>query len=169
MQNKQINKQKKSKYEKYPPYTAAIFPLTLSWRRPLSYRNQSIDWFLYDNVLRHERIKDIAIGHVHESCVNKIDTISMFQCHIKLLFYVYTSTGYICKNLQIILNYVLRFLHHNSNWMSKYGEECMFEFYKWPVSENDFVKLGNLVIVIKENRLHRKNWSQEIYVWLESW
>ena len=35
--------------------------LTLWWRRPLSYRNQSIDllrksmdWFLYDNVLRHE-------------------------------------------------------------------------------------------------------------------
>ena len=38
--------------------------LTLSWRRPLSYRNQSIDllcksmnWFLYDNSLRHERVK----------------------------------------------------------------------------------------------------------------
>ena len=36
----------------------------LSWRRPLSYRNQSIDlqiksmdWFLYDNGLRHERVK----------------------------------------------------------------------------------------------------------------
>ena len=38
--------------------------LTLSWRRPLSYRNQSIDllsksmdWFLYDNDLRHESVK----------------------------------------------------------------------------------------------------------------
>ena len=38
--------------------------LTLSWRRPLSYRNQSIDlqsksmdWFLYGNGLRHERVK----------------------------------------------------------------------------------------------------------------
>ena len=43
--------------------------LTLSWRRLLSYRNQSIDlrrsidlqsksmdWFLYDNGLRHERV-----------------------------------------------------------------------------------------------------------------
>ena len=37
--------------------------LTLSWRRPLSYRNQiidllgkSMDWFLYDNGLRHERV-----------------------------------------------------------------------------------------------------------------
>ena len=38
--------------------------LTLSWRRPLSYRNQSndlhsksVDWFLYDSGLRHERVK----------------------------------------------------------------------------------------------------------------
>ena len=38
--------------------------LTLSWRRPLSYRNQSIDlqsksmdWFLYDRGLRHESVK----------------------------------------------------------------------------------------------------------------
>ena len=42
-----------------------FFPiLTLSWRRSLSYRNQStdlksksIDWFLYDKGLRHESIK----------------------------------------------------------------------------------------------------------------
>ena len=40
------------------------FNLTLSWRRPISYRNQSIDlrsksmdWFLYDIGLRHERVK----------------------------------------------------------------------------------------------------------------
>ena len=38
--------------------------LTLSWRRPISYRNQSIDlrsksmdWFLYDISLRHEKVK----------------------------------------------------------------------------------------------------------------
>ena len=38
--------------------------LTLSWRRPLSYRNQSsdllfklMDWFLYDNGRYHERVK----------------------------------------------------------------------------------------------------------------
>ena len=37
---------------------------TLSWRRPLSYRNQFIDlqsksvnWFLYDNGLCHERVR----------------------------------------------------------------------------------------------------------------
>ena len=44
--------------------------LTLSWQRPLSYRNQSIDllrksmdWFLYDNGLRHERVKSIEIKY----------------------------------------------------------------------------------------------------------
>ena len=43
----------------------SIKVLTLSRRRPLSYRNQSIDllcksmdWFLYDNGLRHGRVKE---------------------------------------------------------------------------------------------------------------
>ena len=42
---------------------------TLSWRGPLSYRNQSIDllgksmdWFLYDNGLCHERVKKPRSG-----------------------------------------------------------------------------------------------------------
>ena len=53
---------------------AAILPqkyLTLSWRRTLSYRNQSIDllrksmnWFLYDNGLRHERVKNNVTAYV---------------------------------------------------------------------------------------------------------
>ena len=41
-----------------------VLYLTLSWRRPLSYSNQStdlrsksMDWFLCDNSLRHERVK----------------------------------------------------------------------------------------------------------------
>ena len=40
---------------------------SLSWRRSLSYRNQSIgfhhksmDWFLYDKDLRHERVKVVV-------------------------------------------------------------------------------------------------------------
>ena len=43
----------------------AQLKLTLSWRRPLSYRNPSIDlpsksmgWHLYDNGLRHERVNE---------------------------------------------------------------------------------------------------------------
>ena len=45
--------------------------LTLSWRGPLSYRNQStdlqsksMDWFLYDNGLRHERVKKDKHQHI---------------------------------------------------------------------------------------------------------
>ena len=44
---------------------ALILILTLSWRRQLSYRNESIglqsksmDWFLYDNGLCHMRVDD---------------------------------------------------------------------------------------------------------------
>ena len=47
-------------------YKSNTLIFTLSWRRPLSYRNQSIDllhksvdWFQYDNGLRHERVKDL--------------------------------------------------------------------------------------------------------------
>ena len=47
--------------------------LTLSWRRSLSYRNQSIelhfksmDCFLYDRHLRYERVKRIEV--INESC-----------------------------------------------------------------------------------------------------
>ena len=34
-------------------------PLNISWRRSQSYRNQSMDWFLYHRNLRHERVKQI--------------------------------------------------------------------------------------------------------------
>ena len=44
-------------------YFVTCVNLTLSWRRPLPYRNQSIDlksksmdWFLYDNILHHPRV-----------------------------------------------------------------------------------------------------------------
>ena len=49
--------------------------LTLSWRRPYSYRNQStdslrnsMDWFLYDDGFRHERVKSlnqVVISHLY--------------------------------------------------------------------------------------------------------
>ena len=97
--------------------------------------------------------KDIAIGHVYTSCANEVDTISMFQCHVKLLFYVYTSTGYIFKNLKILMNYVLVSYTTIATFrMTKYGQECMFDFYKWPASENDFPKLRTLVILFKEKK-----------------
>ena len=52
-----------------------------SWQRPLSYRNQpidllhkSVDWFLYDNDLRHERVNRFSF-----SLVALIDTTGAFK------------------------------------------------------------------------------------------
>ena len=49
---------------KFSIFDSVSFLLTLSWRRPLSYKNhyidlrsKSMDWFLYGNGLRHERVK----------------------------------------------------------------------------------------------------------------
>ena len=61
--------------------------LTLSRRRPLSYRNQSIDllckpmdWFLYDNGLRHQ----IFGKCVHSQISDYFEIIfSKFQCHFR--------------------------------------------------------------------------------------
>ena len=59
-------------------YSSKYF--NLSWRRPLSYRNQSIDllrksmdWFLYDNGLRHERVK-----RMHWTELNRIKDLINF-------------------------------------------------------------------------------------------
>ena len=57
-----ISKKEKNKLLLDPWHSSKEQILALSWRRPLSYRNQSInlqsksmDWFLYDNGFRHER------------------------------------------------------------------------------------------------------------------
>ena len=56
--------------------------LILLWRRPLSYRNQpidllckSMDWFLYDNGLRHERVNSF-----HVSSLYFVSVISHTNC-----------------------------------------------------------------------------------------
>ena len=67
--------------------------LTISWRRPLSYRNQSIDlqsksvdWFLYDNGLRHERVKlgDELIARL--KLIKNLDQVCLFSSLIIILF-----------------------------------------------------------------------------------
>ena len=56
-----------SKYAINFGYTANrilyLWFLTFSWRRSVSYRNQSesMDWFLYDRDLRHERVKTLWV------------------------------------------------------------------------------------------------------------
>ena len=61
----------------------------------------------------------------------------MFQYDIKLLCNLYTSAGYIFKNLQILINNVLVSCTTAATfWMTKDGEEYMFDFYKWPISDS---------------------------------
>ena len=71
--------------------------LTLSWRRPLSYRNQSTDllcksmeWFLYDNGLRHERVKlQVLMSYLIEgSFFNtlKLPRVSFWLLFLQILF-----------------------------------------------------------------------------------
>ena len=71
-------------------------PLTVSWRRPLSYRNQSIDllcksmdWFLYDNGLRHERVKSDSSKNPFLQCL--ICRTCFDEC---ILFHVVTRRHY---------------------------------------------------------------------------
>ena len=70
-----------------------FFPiLTLSRRRPLSYRNQSIDllrksmdWFLYDNGLHNERVKQQNFVYVLLSVENI--TLLVTLTHFRPMFY----------------------------------------------------------------------------------
>ena len=67
------------------------FSLTLSRRRPLSYRNQFIDllrklmdWFLYDNGLRHERVKQFR-----QFC--NFCLITILLCFLKMKVKIYSK------------------------------------------------------------------------------
>ena len=61
-----------------------LLDLTLSRRRPLSYRNQltdlqskSMDWFLYDNGLHHKRVK--GFGKYLETCTGTTPSRDLFS------------------------------------------------------------------------------------------
>ena len=59
------------------------FAKALSRWRPLSYRNQSksMDWFLYDNGLRHERVNCI----VHDLLLAKLSAYGFDYSSVKLV------------------------------------------------------------------------------------
>ena len=70
--------------------TTALY-LTLPWRRPLPCRNQrrSMDWFLYDNGLRHERVKfwsKTSSRNSYVECVISIKTAN-FKFSLKISFH----------------------------------------------------------------------------------
>ena len=72
--------------------------LTLSWRRPISYRNQSIelqsksmDWFLYHSGLRHERVRSL----IFQNCLDIVCTSleKCFSCNKKGFFHPSKRSG----------------------------------------------------------------------------
>ena len=84
-----------------------IFLLTLSWRRPLSYTNQStdllcilMDWFLYDNSLRYEIVKD-------KPNIWNPKLIFMLTDFFESAFSIYK---YVKKSLMVIINFWRYFL-----------------------------------------------------------
>ena len=73
---------------------------TLSWRRSLSYRtqstdlqNKSMDWFLYDRDLRHEKIKRQLWNYK----LNQTFQIRIIHC----------SNKYLWKNEKYVLQYIV--------------------------------------------------------------
>ena len=90
-----------------------IQSLTLSWRRPLSYRNQSIDfWFLYENGLCHERVKDIA-QRIMNSLIDSRENIDNIR-NLEILSRNLTKRG----------KYRLEIILYKSPYLHKLAQIC---------------------------------------------
>ena len=85
--------------------------LTLSWRRPLWYRNQSIDlqsksvdWFLYDNGLRLKKVKQLTkLNGDWWSLIDKgIFYHTTFSFKLFLFFKVYKNLFDYCYSFALL-------------------------------------------------------------------
>ena len=115
--------------------------LTLSWRRSLSYRNQSIDLlrnkFLYDNGLRHERVNiDFPfscpgidyLGPLHIKNIFKNNPNDLFKVYNAL--YTYVSTHAV--NLDLVPDASSRsFVNSLKRFIVRHGTPKLF------ISDND--------------------------------
>ena len=59
------------------------------WRRSLSYRNQtidfqnkSVDWFLYDRGIRHERVHPLLLTFIHQDILLDYDKLCIWHLRI---------------------------------------------------------------------------------------
>ena len=70
-----------------------IVILTCLWNRSISYRNQSIEsmeWFLHDRDLRHERIKlPSSYNECNFSSCSQFFVISLYMIYIYIYIYIY--------------------------------------------------------------------------------
>ena len=134
---------------KSQPSSVLSISLTLSWRRPLSYRNQSIvlqsksmDWFLYDNGLRHERVKiqervKLAKCEKSISCrFGKPKNIFYFRVSFLEIFYT------------AVCNFIENKLRHSS-FHSKF-QYCNNHTLKngWVATLIKFIELQNVVGIV---------------------
>ena len=129
--------------------------LTLSWRRPLSYRKQSIDllpksmdWFLYDKGLRHERVKQFFTDESH---------LLYSTCNEN---YFWVSNTYILESC-VFQNSDQKKLRQ-SKWLMTKGISKMKTSFWLPLSLNCFYK--NPVFqkhkIFGQNHLGCLFWSQ---------
>ena len=116
--------------------TKKIFwPLTLSWRRSLSYRNhllcKSMDWFLHDRDLRHERVKDIAF-HKYFFHILFFKKLVILACLVPPL----TKLPPITPSIRYLKIIFLGFLAYLINLLSR----IMFHSH-WPTFAERFPRL----------------------------
>ena len=112
--------------------------LTLSWRRSLSYRNQfidllckSMDWFLHDRNLRHERVKGSKLMLIHKwyqyiksSCIKVYGTryvkIRIYTWLVRVVRFVLQKANSAKKrspwvNAGIVKNIIIRSVFWNQS------------------------------------------------------
>ena len=95
-------------------FTRSDFKLTLSWRRPILCRNQSIDsrtksmdWFLYDIGLRHERVN---VGWFGASDMTKYLKLSKIINFFKAGIWCcsknccFSQLSFVANNFRVITN-----------------------------------------------------------------
>ena len=116
----------------------SVNKLTISWRRPISYRNQSIDlfrklmdWFLYDIGLRHKRIKTGSV------------------CLLFLSSHVFTALEFHSNHFGILRWKIVKPQDHDETKQKKYSEKY---------SEN--TNQSNMIFWCPQNNFRDHLWTK---------
>ena len=104
----------------------SVVKFAITYSQPLSYRNQSIDWFLYDKGLRHERVKHFFTDKSH---------LLYSTCNEN---YFWVSNTYILKSC-VFQNSDRKNLRQ-SKWLMTKGISKMKTIFWLPLSLNCFYK-----------------------------
>ena len=111
-------------------YSCFCDTLTLSWRRPLSYKTnpllrKSMDWFLNDNGLRHERVKGkfVSLFSSFFFIDTRIDTrFSCFDTRIFFIFFL-LAASWITDDRRSLTMYFVRLLY--MCWITRGHKETL--------------------------------------------